>query len=77
MNITVEFETKFNIDRNIMSSETIVYQKVSDKLEKKTKKFTASLEGDEENVIDVLRYIWKLAFCIMDIFIYIQWHTKK
>lgn len=58
MNITVEFETKFNIDRNIMSPQTIDYQKVSGKLEQETKKFTASLEGNEENVIDVLRYLY-------------------
>lgn len=62
LKITVEFETKFNIDRNIMSPQTIDYQKVSGKLEQETKKFTASLEGNEENVIDVLRYIWELTF---------------
>lgn len=45
-----------------MSPQTIDYQKVSGKLEQETKKFTASLEGNEENVIDVLRYIWELAF---------------
>lgn len=45
-----------------MSPQTIDYQKVSGKLEQETKKFTASLEGNEENVKDVLRYIWERAF---------------
>lgn len=62
MNITVDFETKFNIDRNIMPPQTIDYQKGSGKLEQEAQKFIVSLEGNAENVIDVLRNIWELAF---------------
>lgn len=62
MNIAVEFKTKINIDRNIMPPQTINYQNVSGKLEQEAQKFIVSLEGNAENVIDVLRNIWELAF---------------
>lgn len=62
MKISVDFETKFNIDRNIMQPQTINYQNVSGELEQEAKKFIVSLEGNAENVIDVLRNIWELAF---------------
>ncbi len=62
MRIIVEFETKSNTNNNIMQPRNIYFQNVSGKLEQKVQKFIVSLEGNAENVIDVLRNIWELAF---------------
>lgn len=62
MKITVDFETKSNTHNNIMQSQDIFIQNVFGKLEQETKRFIVSLEGIVENVIDVLRNIWELAF---------------
>ena len=62
MKITVDFKTKFNIEKNIMPLQTINYKNVFGQLEQDAQKFTVALEGDAENIIDVLRNIWELAF---------------
>ena len=62
MRIIVEFETKSNTNNNIMQTRNIYFQNVSGKLEQEAQKFIVSLEGNAENVIDVLRNIWELAF---------------
>lgn len=62
MKIIVEFETKTNTNNNIMQSRNIYFQNVSGKLEQESQKFIVSLEGNPENVIDLLRNIWELAF---------------
>ena len=62
MRIIIEFETKSNTNNNIMQPRNIYFQNVSGKLEQKAQKFIVSLEGNAENVIDVLRNIWELAF---------------
>jgi hypothetical protein len=58
----VDFETKSNTNNNIMQFQDIYIQSVTGKLVQETKKFTVSLEGNAEKVIDVLRNIWELAF---------------
>lgn len=45
-----------------MQSRNIYFQNVSGKLEQEAQKFIVSLESNAENVIDVLRNIWELAF---------------
>lgn len=62
LNISVDFETKYNIDRNIMPPYNINYQNVSGEVKQEAKKFIVSLGGNTENVIDVFRNIWELAF---------------
>lgn len=62
MKILVEFETKSNTDDKIMQSQNIYFEKVTGKVEQESQKFIVSLEGSVENVIDMLRNIWELAF---------------
>lgn len=62
MRITVEFETKANANTNIMQPQNINFQNVSGNLIQETKKFMISLEGNAEDVIEVLRSIWELSF---------------
>lgn len=62
VNIVVEFETKLNMDKNIIQPQTINYQKVFGKLKQETKRFTVSLEGDSVDVIKVFRNLWELMF---------------
>lgn len=62
MKIVVDFEIKFNNDKNIMLPQIINYQNVSGKVEQTAQRFTVLLKGDEEDVIDVICNIWELAF---------------
>lgn len=62
MKITVHFETKSNINSNLMPLQSINFQNVSGRLEQETKKFIVSLEGNTEDVIEVLCNIWEMAF---------------
>lgn len=62
MKILVEFETKFNKDGNIMPQQAVKYRNVSGELEQMSQKFIVLLEGNTEDVIDMLRNIWELAF---------------
>lgn len=62
MRITVEFETKLNTNNNIMQPQNIIIQNVSGNLIQEAKKFMISLEGNEADVIKILRSIWELAF---------------
>lgn len=61
LRITVEFETKPNANTNIMQLPNIDFQNVSGNLIQETKKFMVSLEGNAEDVIEVLRSIWELS----------------
>lgn len=62
MRITVEFETKPNVNTNIMQPQNINFRNVSGNLIQETKKFVIFLEGNAEDVIEVFRNIWELAF---------------
>lgn len=62
LKITVEFETKTNVDTNIMQPININFQNVSGNLIQEATKFMMSLEGNAEDVIEVLRGIWELLF---------------
>lgn len=61
LRITVEFETKPNVNTNIMQPQNIDFQNVSGNLIQETKKFMVSLENNAEDVIEVLRSIWELS----------------
>ena len=58
--IRAEFETKPNLDENIIQTQAVHINNVSGNIEQTRNRFVISLEGNEE-VIEVFRYIWEMA----------------
>lgn len=69
LQITVDFETKINANNNIMQLKNFKFQNVSGRLEQEAKKFLVQLEGNDEDVLSALRYIWELL-CLYDGYFY-------
>ena len=69
LQITIDFETKINANNNIMQLKNFKFQNVSGRLEQEAKKFLVQLEGNDEDVLSALRYIWELL-CLYDGYFY-------
>lgn len=62
MKISIEFKTKHNSSDKITQSQNIIFQNVTGKVEQGINKFAVLLEGEQEEIINVFRNIWELAF---------------
>lgn len=62
MKISIEFKTKHNSSDKITQSQNIIFQNVTGKVEQGINKFALLLEGEQEEIINVFRNIWELAF---------------
>lgn len=60
-NYIIEFSTKHNLDINIMQEQKIDTHNVTGIIKQESDRFILNLQGEKEDVINIIRSVWELA----------------